>query len=64
MPGLDFTKMFLSVARFMILQIFLVLTAFLNLELHQVDIVGAYLQGDLDEEIYMKVPDGLAEKLS
>jgi len=56
--------MFLSVARFMILQIFLVLTAFLNLELHQVDIVGAYLQGDLDEEIYMKVPDGLAEKLS
>jgi len=34
----------------------------LNLELHQVDIVGAYLQGDLDEEIYMKVPNGLAEK--
>ena len=34
----------------------------MNLELHQVDIVGAYLQGDLDEEIYMKVPDGLAEK--
>jgi len=34
----------------------------LNLELHQVDIVGAYLQGDLDEEIYMKVPDELAEK--
>jgi len=34
----------------------------LNLELHQVDVVGAYLQGDLDEEIYMKVPDGLAEK--
>jgi len=34
----------------------------LNLELHQVDVVGAYLQEDLDEEIYMKVPDGLAEK--
>ena len=60
--ALDFTKMFSSVARFMILQIFLALTAFLNLELHQVDIVGAYLQGDLDEKIYMKVPNKLAEK--
>ena len=62
MPGLDFTEIFSSVARFMILQIFLALTAFLNLELHQVNIVGAYLQGNLDEEIYMKVPDELAKK--
>jgi len=61
-PGLDFIETFLSVAKFMILQIFLALTAFLDLELHQVDIVGAYLQGDLDEEIYIKVPNGLAEK--
>ena len=61
-PGLDFTETFSSVARFTILRIFLALTAFLNLELHQVDIIGAYLQEDLDEEIYMKVPDGLAEK--
>jgi len=61
-PGLDFTETFSSVARFTTLRIFLVLTAFLNLELHQVDVVGAYLQGDLDEEIYIKVPDGLAEK--
>ena len=61
-PGLDFTETFSLVARFMTLQIFLALTAFLNLELHQVDIVRAYLQGDLDEKIYMKVPDGLAEK--
>jgi hypothetical protein len=26
---------------------------------HQVDVVGAYLQGDLDEEIYMTPPSGL-----
>jgi len=61
-PGLDFTETFSSVVRFTTLRIFLALTAFLNLELHQVDVVGAYLQGDLDEEIYMKVPNGLAEK--
>jgi hypothetical protein len=32
------------------------------MELHQIDIVGAYLQGDLDEEIYMSPPDGLKVK--
>ena len=58
-PGLDFTKTFLSVARFTTLRIFLALTAFLNLELHQVDVVRAYLQGDLDEKIYMNM--GVAE---
>jgi len=61
-PGLDFTEMFSLVAKFTILQIFLALTTFLDLQFHQVDIIGAYLQGNLDEEIYMKVPDGLAEK--
>ena len=61
-PGLDFTKTFLSVAKFTILQIFLVLTVFLDLELHQVDIVGACLQGDLNKEIYIKVSNGLVEK--
>jgi hypothetical protein len=30
-----------------------------DMELHQVDIVGAYLQGDLDEKIYMTPPAGL-----
>jgi hypothetical protein len=32
------------------------------MELHQIDIVGAYLQGDLEEEIYMSLPDGLKVK--
>jgi len=61
-PDLDFTETFSSVEKFTILQIFLALTVFLDLELHQVYIVGAYLQRDLDEEIYMKVPDRLDEK--
>jgi len=46
----------------MILQIFLILTIFLDLELYQVDIVKAYLQGDLDKEIYIKIPNKLAKK--
>jgi len=60
--GLDSIKTFSSIAKFMALQIFLALTAFLDLELHQVNVIGAYLQGNLDKEIYMKVPNGLAKK--
>jgi hypothetical protein len=37
----------------------LAIAAHEDLELHQVDVVGAYLQGDLDEEIYMTPPTGL-----
>jgi hypothetical protein len=32
------------------------------MELHQINVVGAYLQGDLDKEIYMTPPDGLKIK--
>jgi len=37
----------------------LALSAYLDFEIHQVDVVAAYLQGDLDEEIYMEVPKGV-----
>jgi len=34
----------------------------MDYEIHQVNVVAAYLRGNLDEEIYMRVPDGV-EKL-
>jgi transposase InsO family protein len=55
-PGEDFSETFSSVAKFSTLRVFLSLAAFLDYEIHQVDIVAAYLQGDLDEEIFMDVP--------
>ncbi len=35
------------------------LVAHKDWEVHQVDIVEAYLQSDLDEEIYMRVLEGI-----
>jgi len=34
----------------------------MDYKIYQVNIVAAYLRGNLDEEIYMRVPDGV-EKL-
>lgn len=30
-----------------------------NLEIHQMDVKTAFLNGDLDEEIYMEQPEGI-----
>jgi hypothetical protein len=58
-PGIDFTETFSSVAKFTSLQIFLTLATIHNWDIHQIDVVGAYLEGNLDEEIFMRVPKGV-----
>ena len=51
---MDFDETFLPVMQLESFQILLAITIQLNLEIHQMDVVGAYLNGDLIEEIYMK----------
>ena len=58
-PGEDFTDTFSLVAKFSTLQIFLAYVAYLDWDLHHVDVVAAYLHGPLDEEIYMTIPEGV-----
>ena len=36
----------------------LAIVALRNLEIHQMDVKTAFLNGDLDEEIYMEQPEG------
>lgn len=60
-PGQDFNGTYASVAKFTTLRALLAITARENWEIHHIDVRGAYLQGDLDEEIYMRVPDGVTE---
>ena len=56
--GVDFTELFAGVARKDSIRILLALVNYYNLECDQVDIVAAFLNGDLDETIYMDPPEG------
>lgn len=53
-PGIDYEETFSLVAKFTILQIFLMLIAILNFDVHQINIIGAYLEGNLNKEIYIR----------
>ena len=60
--GIDFSKTFAPTVRRESLQIYLALCLMLNLFIHQVDIVGAYLEsslGDNELSIFMKLPPGI-----
>ena len=60
-PGQDFEigMTHAGVMKYATLRALLSLTAREDWELHQIDIVGAYLQGDLEEEIFAECPDGI-----
>jgi hypothetical protein len=58
-PGQDFTETTSPVARLASYRALLSLAPKLNLEAHHLDIETTFLNGTLDEEIYMKAPDGL-----
>ena len=58
-PGQDFTETTSPVARLASYRALLSLAVKLDLEAHHLDIETAFLNGTLEEEIYMKAPDGL-----
>jgi Reverse transcriptase (RNA-dependent DNA polymerase) len=58
-PGQDFNHTFAPVARWDSIRSILAIATLNDLELRQLDVKTAYLNGPLDEEIYMKAPPGL-----
>ena len=56
--GIDFFDTYAHVARISTIRLLLALAAIHNLVIHQMDVKTAFLNGDLDEEIYMKQPEG------
>ena len=59
--GIDYEETFSPVVRFESVRTVLSLAANLGLKLHQMDIKTAFLNGELEEEIYMRQPEGSIE---
>ena len=59
--GIDYDETFSPVARFESLRLLLALAALEDWEIHQMDVKSAFLNGLLDEEIYMEQPQGFVD---
>ena len=60
--GIDYEETFSPVVLFTSIRLLLAIVTNLNLELHQMDVKIAFLNGELDEEIYMEQPVGFIVK--
>ena len=58
--GIDYDETFAPVAKVTTFRLMLALSKVLNLEIHQLDVDSAFLYVDLDEDVYVKPPQGMS----
>ena len=58
--GVQYNEVFASTARMAAMRAVIAMAAAEDLELDSVDVLTALLNGEIDAEIYMKIPDGLS----
>lgn len=56
--GVDFFEVFANTGKYKSMRVLLSLAACGDLELYQLDVPQAFTQADLDEEVYMEMPEG------
>ena len=60
--GIDHFDTYAPVARITTIRLLVALATIYHLEVHQMDVKTAFLYGELDEEVYMKQPEGFVLK--
>ena len=58
--GIDYMETFSPVSRKDSLRVIMALVAHFHLELYHMDVKTVYLNGGLEEEVYMKQPEGFS----
>ena len=56
--GIDYDQTFAPVARLEAIRMFLAFAAHSNFKVYQMDVKSAFLNGELDEEVYVEQPSG------
>lgn len=56
-PGIDYNETFAP--RMGSIRLLMAIAVELELKMHQLDFISAYLNGDIEEEIYMEIPNEL-----
>ncbi|KAK4389625.1 Retrovirus-related Pol polyprotein from transposon TNT 1-94 [Sesamum angolense] len=57
-PGIDYFDTYAPIARISTITLLIALASIHNMVIHQMDAKTTFLNGDLDEEVYMKQPEG------
>ena len=60
--GLDYFDTYSPVTRITSIRMLIAIAALHNLDIHQIDVKTAFLNADLNEEIYMEQPEGFIVK--
>jgi hypothetical protein len=59
--GVDFNETFAPVAKFTTIRCMLAIRSAMDLEIHQMDVKTAFLNGELEEDIYMDQLQGFVQ---